>query len=311
MPQFEERRDLAEPDPSSYPGTDGTNEGAERALANVSQEEILAFVQAQADAQTFRAVGPLLARLQESEERSKGGVLGRSNTARRENGSQIAFAGGDGSGSARTTDLKKRLVQISGDAGEQPRILAVSLSKVVPVRSQLSNILPLNHLIWAEIKWGSGKAKNAVVIDYKQGQRVTVDGSYVEVNGIYSSSAFPSPLLGPDVILGAQVIEGSLGIPSNGATFTSGRYAVFATTFTPSIPVPSFSNTVSIASIGAGPFTLEMNTGDAAPVSGIPASTQTMSLSTPVGIPNGIESIRVKNGGAAADSITVTFGLNF
>lgn len=280
----------------TYPHTDGTDEGFENQLARTTPEEAQAFLQAYVAAQIEAQTAPLLARIREAESKAGGGVLSRANTSRRENGGMRRFSL---NGKA-FQSLEQTLVQISGEANAEPRILSVSLSKTNLTTPPVGS----NHVVYARIRWGAGKNKNEVLIDYKQGARVTVDGSSVEVSGIMTATA--GPIVAPDIELGAQVIEGSLGAQK--ATFTSTPVLVTGGgTFSPVLLIPKFATSVSVYGSTAGPYAILQRKGSG----GGDSIIQSTGANQQLGLLNGMEFVQVRNDNAVDDTIFVVFELNF
>lgn len=292
-------------DPSPRKRTDGTDEGAQRAFDSISPEELAAFMEEEIERRMAAHVALFTAKVRDDDNKRQG-LLASSNTARRENGSQQKFTGGS-EAAPLTMIVEKSLVQISG-LGPEPKISTVSLSKVNITAPPLGS----NHLLRARIRWGSGKAKNSVLIDYRNGLRVTVDGSSIEVSGVYdwvgSGPRFNVSGIGPDVFLGAQVIEGSIGTPNSQATLTLGGSPIGAGSSDAFI-VPSFANRLTIAGTTAGPYDIQFSQDLAG--EGLFAELLGVLPGQTVLIPGGTEAVLITNHNAASDNVLAVFGLDF
>jgi len=207
------------------------------------------------------------------------------------------------------------LLRLEAENKSEPTLVTLTLDYKV-VRDDVAGAVPnvSNHLVVAEIFWGSIKGRGSALIDVKHGVRVSLEASIIGVNALYLQANPAAAFVGPTVDIFASVGEGSIGNSAGPLiTLTGNSVAVNAGgNFTWN--VPDYAYAVEIQS-DAEP-TIAIPNGflvnllaNPNPAAGrlIGRLTGTNNVTT---LPNGCEAINLVNAGPGNQIYTPVFHLD-
>lgn len=173
-----------------------------------------------------------------------------------------------------------------------------------PIRAS-ANPVNNNHIIHAQIIWGSPKGNGNTLIDVKHGTRVTLEGTSCSVNLFYSfTDEAGFGRIGPDYEVFCSVAGGSVG---KGPQLTFTGLIIQAVGVPDRIDIPDYAREIEFqsTSLVGQPITFDFLTANAAGARVI--STRNLQFGQ-VTIPNGAEAIEVTN--AAGGNTTFIYHLS-
>ena len=176
----------------------------------------------------------------------------------------------------------------------------MSVGFSVSIDAKIRSAVPAasNHLVQAEIQWGSPKGKGQAIVDVGGGLQVALTGTSVAVY-IYMSSADGAVIVGPTYDIYGTIGGGSVS-EASGLTFTAQQRSVAVGAQTAWV-VPSWASKVEIVSNSnpnlAIPNTFLLSLQSDAALIGARVISQLGTVNEPVGIPGGCTAILLTNTG--------------
>jgi len=209
------------------------------------------------------------------------GLLGN-NIRRRQNGGRKALT-------SALANQSQSVLQLSGEASEDPQLVTVCLYRRFP--NQATPPLNSNFMLRALIRWGTGKTDQEVLCDYHHGTRITLEASSVDVSAIYLARESGAAVSGPTVEVYAGVVFGAIASRLN--TLTLDTLSLLPATGSGSIAIPSYARRISFMSRTPGAVLGVRFYGDA--LKAVPDLSADVSANVPVDIPNGMEAFSIEN----------------
>lgn len=189
-----------------------------------------------------------------------------------------------------------RMLDITAKLQNMPQTFVLSFS-AVPITQPIPVLS--NHRIFATICWGSLKSQQAATFDLKHGTRLTLEGTQLTVDGIYTTQAPGGiPADGPDYDVTCSIGAGSVGKGPT-VTFTDEDQVVNVGASVIRV-LPRYARQVEIQSDGnpfAGIPPSFLLSFLVSPVGGARVISTHAGRDVPITIPNGAEAIQITNNG--------------